>query len=97
LISGPTIAPGRDPEKLVLLWRLADNCRGVERIPAARDLTDVKDRKLGGFRIVTEVIAKRALDASRFSRHDPFEYDLGIRGHAHVEGLRTHHGNALPS
>ena len=78
-------------EIFVFLRRLSHHGSGIYRIPAASHLPDVHDRKFGGFRIMSEMIAERAFHAAFAGRHNAFQHDLGVGGHHHVYALCVNH------
>src|SRR5581483_11144906 len=68
-------------EPRVLLRRLADDDRGIDRVLPHRQRRDVEDRERLGGRVVAGVVAERALLADLVLRDVALEHDLGARRH----------------
>ena len=80
---------GRLPEPRVLLRRLADDDRRVDRVAPHRHRLDVEDRERLGRRVVAGVVAERALEAELVLLDVALEHDLRVRRHLEVVARRT--------
>src|SRR5262245_52509620 len=55
----------------------------------------MKDWEVGGLRVMSKMIAKRALDSSFTYRDDTFQDELRIRRNQGADGLRSNHRGSL--
>ena len=77
-------------EPRVLLRRLADDDRRIDRIAAHRDGGELENGERLGRRVVPGVVAERPLLGELVLVDVALEHDLGVRGHLQVDGLCLH-------
>ena len=85
---GQEDALGRLAEPRVLLRRLADDDRRVDRVAPHRERRHVEDGERLGRRVVAGVVAERALGGEVALLDVALEHDLRVRGDLDVDRLR---------
>ena len=76
----------RFTDEVVLLWRLTNHGRGVDRVLAGQDSLHSEHREVSGVRVVSQVVSEGALSLEIAFRDTALQNKLGMGGYAVTRG-----------